>query len=314
MKKLFIILSLAAVSLSSCLKDTPNTDFSSIGPVLELPYAGLQYFSSDAVLAAGDTIKISFGVNMASAKPLTTATNYTIAVDNSLLTAYNTANTAIAYLPMPAGSYVFSKTSGTIAAGARLDSITVTIYKNKLDPSQSYMFPVKLASTSNGILSGNFNAHYYHFIGNDFAGNYTWDYRRYNNGTGPGNNPDGTPAIPSLGQGGPTSAGTTLGQAGKILPVSPTEFQMLTGYNSSGVYYDVKFTRTVTNGVVTYSNWTVGIDPVSEANWTGAGISLKTAPVFTIPPPTKASDPIIFEINYVAGAASGRYIDDTYHK
>jgi len=308
MKKILFILTLAAVSLSSCLKDKPNTDFSGIGTVIELPYAGLQYFGNDAITDAGPTITRQFGINIASAKTLSTATNYTIAVDDNLRTAYNTANSAVSFSPMPAGSYTISKLSGTIPAGGRLDSVTVTFDKSKLDPSLSYMLVIKLASATNGILSGNFNAHYYHFIGNDFAGTYTWDYRRWQNGTGPG-----AGLIPSMNQGIPPDI-TGLGQTTIISPVTPNEFQMVTGYNGQGVNYDVTFTRTVSGSVVTYSNWSVQFLPGDIAKWTAAGISNMQAPAFTIPPPTTNADPKKFELNYISGGAHGRYIDDTYTK
>jgi hypothetical protein len=313
MKKILLFIStIAAISLTSCLKDKPNTDFSSIGTVLELPYAGLQYFGLDAVTDTHDTVVLKFGVNLASAKPLSTATNYTIAVDYALMTAYQATNSAVTYEQMPTGSYAISKTTGTIAAGKRLDSISVTVYRALLDPSKSYMLPIKLASTSNGILSGNFNAHYYHFIGNDFAGSYTWDYRRYQNGTGPG-----IGKIPS----DPANAGsppdiTGLGQAGTIIPISPTEFQMQTGYNGQGVNYDVTFTRSVdpTTHIVSYTNWSVQFLAGDIAKWTAAGIANMVPPAFTVPPPATSNDPKFFELNYVSGGASPRYIDDTYHK
>jgi hypothetical protein len=312
MKKIFIfILAITAVSLTSCLKDKPNTDFSSIGTVLELPWSGLQYFSKDAVTSSSDTVVLKFGVNIASAKTLSTATNYTIAVDYALMTAYEATNATVVYDQMPTGSYTISKTTGTIPAGKRLDSITVTVYRALLDPSKSYMLPIKLASTSNGILSGNFNAHYYHFIGNDFAGAYTWDYRRWQNGTGPGPG-----IIPSQSTAGIPPDITGLGQSGTILPISPTEFQMQTGYNGQGVNYDVTFTRTVdpTTHIVSYSNWKVQFLPGDIAKWTAAGITNMVPPSFTIPPPATSNDPKIFELNYVSGGAFGRYIDDTYHK
>ncbi len=307
-------MSLAAISLSSCLKDKPNTDFSHIGTVLELPYAGIQYYAQDAITSTSDTVVVSFGVNIASDYPLKTATNYTIKVDNTLLTAYNAANASPGYVAMPTNAYTISKTSGTIPAGARLDSIKVTIYKSLLDPTQSYMLPIALASTSNGILSGNFNAHYYHIIGNDFAGTYTWDYRRYNAGVLSPATTNGVPSIPSQGQGGPTSGGTAIGGSTVLVPISGTEFQMVTGYNGNGVMYDVTFTKTGTGASATYSNWSVTFPADQIAKWTSAGISNMVPPAFTVPPPAKATDPKFFELNYVSGGASARYIDDTYHK
>ncbi len=246
MKKFLIfILAITAVSLTSCLKDKPNTDFSSIKgqAVVELPWSGLQYFSKDAITDNSDTIVMKFGVNIASASPLTTDTKYTVAVDYTLLTAYQSANSSVQYeAQMPDGSYTISKMGGTIKAGTRLDSITVTFYRSKLDPSKSYMLPIKLASASNGILSGNFNAHYYHFIGNDFAGTYEHYWTRW--------------SVPD------TSNAANIDHnhvdVGPItfLPVSPNEFTVTSAYYT-GIPYHVTFTKTGSGASATYSNWAI---------------------------------------------------------
>ncbi|HTK21998.1 MAG TPA: DUF1735 domain-containing protein [Mucilaginibacter sp.] len=270
-KYLIFILAIAAVSLTSCLKDKPNTDFSNTvnQTVVEMPFAGLQYFSRDAITDAGDTIVKKFGINIASAKTLSTDTKYTIAVDYSLLTSYVAANSAIAYEQMPAGSYTIDKTSGTIKAGQRLDSITVTFYKSKLDPAKSYMLPIKLASASNGILSGNFNAHYYHFIGNDFAGTYHHYYTRWSV-------PDTTGSLATADAGGPQDKGPSI-----FNPVSPTEFVVPT-YYYTGPNYDVTFVKTGSGATATYSNFSIQFLPADVASGTqwASAITVAQAPIF----------------------------------
>ena len=301
MKKFLIfILAITAVSLTSCLKDKPNTDFSSIGTVVELPWSGLQYFSKDAIIDNSDTVVVKFGVNIASAKTLSTATNYAVAVDYSLMTSYVATNPAVPYLQMPDGSYTISKTSGTIAAGKRLDSITVTFYRSKLDPTKSYMLPIKLASASNGILSGNFNAHYYHFIGNDFAGTYKWNFQRYN-------------ASDSTSQ--PLNGSSFTGGTTSFLPVSATEFTVTTGYLSLFTY-DVTFTKTGIYPNATYSNFQVKMTSNTNGN-----VTIVQAPVF-LNPPFDPAGPLtfaqalkIFHFQYVANnGTADRYIIDTYYK
>lgn len=268
MKKLFILIfSVTALSLSSCLKDNPNTDFSSIknAVVLELPWAGLQYFAQDAITDNSDTIVKSFGINIASVNPLSTDTKYTIALDYSLMDSYNKANTAVSYEQMPAGSYKISKLSGTIKAGARLDSVTVTFYKNKLDPSKSYMLPIKLVSTSNGILSGNFNAHYYHFIGNDFAGTYDLISSRWNAA-------DTTTTTPAYYK---QDFGTVI-----MSPVTPSSMKVQSGYYN-GIPYTISFTKTGSGASATYSNFTVGLSSDDIAKyWTPVGVTLGSGPNF----------------------------------
>jgi hypothetical protein len=312
MKKTIFILVLAAFSLSisSCLKDKPNTDFSGIGTVIELPYAGLQYFSSDAITDTGNTVVRKFGINIASAKPLSTATNYTIAVNNALLTAYDQANTGTLFLPMPAGSYTISKLSGTIPAGQRLDSVTVTFDKTKLDPSKSYLLPIALVSASNGILSGNFNAHYYHFIGNDFAGAWRQTFRRWSAVT------DSTTA-------GTLYSGSFAGNSATFVPVSPTEFVVYTGYDGDNViHYDVNFTKN-SNG--TYSNFTVAL-LAADVSAVSGSIAFPQAPVFlsqpggtslgsTIAGPlTLAQAQKAFNFQFIAQTSAARYIVDYFYK
>lgn len=302
MKKLIIILTVVTISLAGCLKDNPNVDFSKIVPTINLPYSGLAYFSSDAVTDAGDTITKTFTINLASDYPLKTDTKVTVGVDNTVIPTYDAAYPAVNFIAMPAGAYVFPQTTVTIKAGTRLATLSVTFYKHVLDPSQSYLLPIKILSADQ-VISANFSIHYYHFIGNDFAGSYKYDYRRWQNGTGAG-----APNITSLGQ-LPPADGTTLS------PVTPTEFKMITDYNGQKVQYDVTFTRTVTSpGVVTYTNWAVKFLPEDLAKWAPAGISNIQAPAFTVPPPANNSAPKVFELNYISGGAFPRYIDDTYTK
>jgi len=299
MKKILVILFLAAIALSSCLKDKPNTDFSNLGPaVVELPWSGLQYFGLDAVTAPDDTIHKSFGVNIASKSPLSTDTKYTVAVDNSLLTAYVAAHPNIDYLPMPAGSYALSKTSGTIKAGTRLDSVGVTFYKNQLDPSKSYMLPVKLASATNGILSGNFNAHYYHFIGNDFAGNYLWAYTR----TPPAGNFPGNP--------------TTL------FPIDPTHLSIPDNYFTGKVKYIFSFTKTGSGPTAVYTNLHVELDAATVASeLTANGISVVAPATFVssgtsdLPGPYTYSQVVsLFDFTYkVFNGSANRTMEDRFY-
>jgi len=311
MKKILFILTLAAVSLTSCLKDSPNTNFSSIGTVVELPFAGLQYFGSDAVTNTADTVNLAFGINIASAKALSTPTNYTLSVDYALMNAYNTKNNTN-YLQMPTGSYKISKLSGTIAAGNRLDSVKVTIYRTFLDPSKSYMLPIALTGASNGILSGNFNAHYYHFIGNDFAGAWRQTWRRW------------TAQTDSVSGG--FSGSSFAGQPTTFIPLSSSEFVVFTGYNGGNtIRYDVTFTKV---GPDNYQNFNVTLLASDVAAYVGA-ISFPQMPQFEASPGTiglgnnrpgpftYAQAVKIFNFQYIAfsvGAGAPRYMVDYFYK
>jgi hypothetical protein len=308
--KRIIALSISALLFSSCLKDSARV-FSpeAASPnVAQFFNAGLLNFGKDAITSS-DTTTFAVGVTLST--PPTTPTTVTLAVDNSLIATYNAANSAIKYLPIPAAAYKLV-TSVTIPAGKNSVTTTVIIDRAQLDPAGSYMLPVKLVSASPSIpIAANLNTHYFHIIGNDFAGTYTYDFRRWNNGTGPG-----AGIIPSQSSGGIPVDIPDLGETITIYPVSPTEFQMETEYNGQHVNYDVTFVRTVNSDkTISYTNWQVTFLAADLAKWAAAGITNFVPPAFTIPPPATNADLKKFELNYASGGSPpGRYIDDTYTK
>lgn len=247
MKKRFyyittILLSAAVLSLSSCLKDSRYVDFSKATPVVEFNLGGKAYFASDAITESGDTVVKQFAVSVTTATVPTTATTVTLAIDNSITTAYNAANPAVTYQAFPASAYVFNSTTVTIPAGQRVAIVSVTFYKDQYDPSQSYMLPIKIVSTTGGYtVSGNMNIHYYHYIGNDFAGAYTHYYTRWET-------PDTLSSSPSTLRGD--------GSSTIFAPVTPGEFTVQTDYYT-GPNYDVTFTKTGSGASATYSNFAV---------------------------------------------------------
>lgn len=297
----------AILGFSSCLKDSRYVDFAAVGTTVEIPLSGRT--AVNALTEATDAITRQFAVNVASPKPLSTDLTITVGYDAAALAAYNTFQTAVTFEPFPPGSYVIDKPTVVVPAGTRTQVITVTFDRTKLDPSKSYLLPISILDAQGQTLNANYHTKYYSVIGNDFAGVYTYEYRRFQNGTGPG-----AGAIPSLGQGSAPDITNAAGSTTVLTPVTPTEFKMETGYNGQHVMYDVTFKRTVTGSVITYTNWAVKFLPADLQKWTDAGISNMVPPKFTIPPPVNNSSPKIFELNYVSGGASGRYIDDTYKK
>src|SRR5665213_499999 len=151
-----ILLSTAALSLSSCLKDSRFVDLSKVGTIVEFPNGGQVNFGPDAQTSSADTITAKYAVNIASPNAPSTATTVVLSVnDPATVSAYNAAHTAVTYLPMPQGSYVVTPTTLTIPAGQRTAVFTVTFYKNQLDPSKSYMLPVAIKSAGSYNISGN---------------------------------------------------------------------------------------------------------------------------------------------------------------
>ncbi|QEC76787.1 DUF1735 domain-containing protein [Mucilaginibacter ginsenosidivorax] len=264
MKKLIILLGVLTVSLTSCLKDKPNVDFSNIGAFTELVHSGAPYFNEAAITDAADTIVKTLQVNITGQYPPTKDVTVTIGVDNALLTAYNAANTAIVYEAPPAGSFKIGATSVTIKAGSRLANIPVTFYKKQLDPSKSYMLPIKIVS-STIALSGNFTVKYYHFIGNDFAGTYNHFYTRWEQA-------DTTASAPSSKR---VNKGTSV-----FNPISPTEFTVTTSYYTAP-RYDVTFVKTGNGATATYSKFVIKFYGTDIADlFTPGGVVLATGPFF----------------------------------
>ncbi|WP_295720474.1 DUF1735 domain-containing protein [Mucilaginibacter sp.] len=261
MKKLIILLGVLTVSLTSCLKDKPNVDFSNIGAFAEIVHSGSPYFGEAAITDAQDTISRTLQINVTGQYAPTKDVTVTVALDNSIIAPYNAANTAVTYLPMPTGSFVFATTTVTIKAGTRLANIPVTFYKNQLDPSKSYMLPIKITNSSLP-LGANFSIKYYHFIGNDFAGTYKHQFTR-------------TPA-----------AGNFTYDAGKtsaFLPDSPTQFEVAGSYYTGDIRYVVKFTKTGAGASATYSHFSVTIntDDVAKLGAVTPPILVTTAPSIT---------------------------------
>ncbi|MDB5152812.1 MAG: hypothetical protein JWR54_1563 [Mucilaginibacter sp.] len=308
MKKLLLITTILAISLTSCLKDNSHyVDFANAGNIVNMPLSGLSNFSKDALTADHDTVQFAVSYATANANKALTVT---IGVDTTYIAKYEATNSAIQYLAMPSSVYKISTTTVSIAAGAQYTFVTLIVDKTLVDPAKSYMLPIVIKDAQGVPISSNMNVHYYHVIGNDFAGAYTYDYRRWQNGVGPG-----AGIIPSQSSAGVAVDITSLGQNTTIYPVTPTEFQMVTNYNGQGVNYDVTFTRTVTGSTINYTNWKVTFLTGDIAKWTSAGITNFVPPAFTIPPPATNSDPKKFELNFASGgAAPGRYIDDTYTK
>ncbi|HEX3386367.1 MAG TPA: DUF1735 domain-containing protein [Mucilaginibacter sp.] len=264
-----ILAATAALSLSSCLKDPRYYTLNTGQTVINFPLGGIAHFSNDAITDAGDTIVKQFAIDLASANLPTTATDVTIAVDNSIITAYNPTS-PVQYNPMPNGSYVLSATKVTVPAGQRVGVFTVTFYKSALDPTQSYMLPIKIVSGNSGnIISGNFGIMYFHFIGNDFAGVYKWQFTR-------------TPPAGNF-----TFAD---GNTATFSPDTHTTFDVIGGYYTGNLRYVVTYNESGAYPNATYSNFQISMNPDDVATLTGASISITVQPAIVGYDSTKTYD------------------------
>lgn len=318
--KLSILLLLAGgLSLSSCLKDNRFVDFSKVGTIVEFPLGGKVFFGADAITEApgtdpAGTIVRKFSVNVASPSVPTATSNITLAVDMSLVTSYNALGGPVVYDPMPSDAYKLYVTTVTIPGGQRTYIDSVAFYKNKLDPSKSYMLPIKIASAGGLNISTNMGVHYYHFIGNDFAGTYEEYFDRWSS-------PDSTAANEA-------KHGYKFVDLGSIIasPVTPTEFIVTSGYYTA-IPMHVTFTKTGVGSSATYSNFNVFMtnqdinDYFTVPSTTNGvvGVVLATQPViaslhYTYNPSTQytfAQSLLLFRFYYTTGT---RAVIDTYIK
>jgi hypothetical protein len=271
-KKILILITIFSATtllLSSCLKDkTHYVNFGNGGTFVDFPLGGFVNFSQDAVTAtpaadANGSIVTTFAVNVASADLPTAPTTVTLGVgDASDVTKLNSLQSDVVYELMPSNAYSFTLTKVTIAAGKQYALDSLTFYKNVLDPSKSYVLPIKIVEGGGKKISDNLNIHYYHFIGNDFAGAYEHFYTRFNT-------PDSTKT--------PSTFHKDLGQS-TFNPVSPTEFTVATNYFTQP-NYDVTFTKTGSGTSATYSNFAISIPDVATA-FTANGVTLASGPLF----------------------------------
>jgi len=161
-----IFSTLIVLLFSSCLKDSPAVDFTTVGTIIEiLPPngGGLENFDA-AALEYDPTDEIDsadIDLNIASPKPLNKSITITLAVDDGLRAAYNASN-GTDYEPMPDSVYSFPVKSGTIAEGERLDTVRVIFYPSKIDSTKSYMLPVGIKDAQGETVSGNFGDIYFH--------------------------------------------------------------------------------------------------------------------------------------------------------
>jgi hypothetical protein len=273
MRRLLFIISaaLTLVTGTGCLKDTPSTDLTHLGTVIEMMYpagaqdngvgTGLEFFGGDQItfnsLDASDTIwyygNIA-GPNTLS-KPLTT----NVAIDDSALQD-NFANDGLTYTALPDSCYKIVQASGTIPAGKRIDTFAIVIYPDKIDLTQNYGMPIRISAPGYTVAS-NFSIMYLHTIGAPIGGLYNQNTTIYYDSAG-----TGTPA-------------QNLNNPAIFTPLDNSDIEVSTT-DSTALGYIVSFTNT--NGAAVTGSFSVSIDPNSIPK----GVSIIGGPSITANPTT----------------------------
>ena len=177
MRKLIIALSLVIFGLTGCLKDTPSTDLSHVGTVIEIMYpagagyygvgSGLEFFTGEQLgfPPTDSTDTVTFYFNIAGTNTLGQNLGVTIALDPSIMEA-NYSNDSINYVAFPATDYAILNASQTIPAGSRIDTFQVVFYPDRFDSTQNFMLPLTVTTSPSYTVSGNFGQLYFHTIAN----------------------------------------------------------------------------------------------------------------------------------------------------
>lgn len=180
-KRYLALLALATMAQVSCLKDNANnaSPLAGTNNVVEfqntsvpVSYTSIWPQYDNTITLTGDTGSFPINLNYAGAQSVApTNINVTLALDTGALSAFN-ADQGTNYI-LPPDAYTLP-TSVTIPKGVN----TVQIHANITagagwDWSQTYALPLKIISSSYGVISSNFGTAIYTFVANNkFGGNY----------------------------------------------------------------------------------------------------------------------------------------------
>lgn len=295
MKHYSLLIAGVMLTLTSCLKDkgtftkdqfAGNAENSSV----QVHLGGLINYESAAVLIPSgetDDQEFEFALYLASNKVNDKDVTVKISLDDNARQAYVTAKPEINYLPLPATNFELAKTTYTIKAGSRYDTVLVKVkHPETLDPTKSYMFPITITDASGLLIPANFKTIYYHIIGNPIAGGYNWDFSRWNNGTGTG----------------ALNSSSFTGDVTAFVPLSPTTITIASGYVD--IRYELSFTDN--NGIL--SDFILRQNQVDVGE---AGVTIIDGPHILKADPV--SGEYIFQFKANNGTAD-RFIIDRYYK
>jgi hypothetical protein len=277
---------LLLATLNSCVKDrNPSaTDFSGLKDHVTLVGGGITNFSSNNIRFSGDTASYKIIADLASVNLPTSPVNVTLAVDSSLVTAYNIAN-GTNFLPLPSNAYKIASTSLAIPAGQQYATTTVEIYKDKVDPVKSYLLTVSIKDASGKLLTSNLNTIYFNIIGNIIAGDYKWDFTRWGQ---PSNT--GSPDI------------TFTGHTATFVADNGNQVEVPSGY-----YIGPRYVISFTNNAGVLSDFSVKMNADDVATMSAGGVSITDGPNII------KVDPIAGEYIFQYKTKT-RYVIDRYYK
>jgi hypothetical protein len=155
----FLIGALFLGSLSGCLKDNSQPDFTQNKPVIELPIGSSAGNGAANSIAASVTVSntpadyfiyVNYAAPNANAKDVIVTLN----VDTAALSKFNTVN-GTSYPVLPSSAYTISN-KVTIPAGQRKVKYPVKINTATLDPTKTYALPLTITDGGGYTISTNF--------------------------------------------------------------------------------------------------------------------------------------------------------------
>jgi Domain of unknown function (DUF1735) len=175
-----VLLSGALCGIDACSKKSDTPQSGNQGVMLAYPtgytfnslFSGLNYFDFAqlhlSLTDKADTIRYSIDVPDSMNKGV----QVTVGIDPGLVAAYNSLpqqvdTTGQTYVLMPPGDYALVDSVGTIvtSGGQSQAVLRIVFYPSLFDPTQSYMLPVSIMSTSPNIpINQNMKTIYFHQI------------------------------------------------------------------------------------------------------------------------------------------------------
>ncbi|SEA89791.1 DUF1735 domain-containing protein [Pedobacter hartonius] len=155
------VIGLALISsLSSCLKDDSQPDFTQNQPIIELPVgssAGNGGGNSIAASTPAGTAAADYFiyVNYAAPEANPSDVTVTLAVSEAALTKFNQVN-GTAYPILPIAAYTLTSNKVVIPTGQRQVKFPVKINTTMLDPKIKYALPFSITDGGGFTVSGNF--------------------------------------------------------------------------------------------------------------------------------------------------------------
>lgn len=178
-----VSLAVMALAFTSCLKDHLAMDPAQSNNVVEFENTGSIVSPAGAIvprfavdlgsLGVGESANININLSYSGAEMAPNDITVTLEVDTAALNAYN-AEQGTNYVAPPASVYHLPSNI-VIKSGTQKIQVYVAITRsNDFDFNVNYALPLKIASASTGIISGNFGTALFSFaVRNSYDGIYT---------------------------------------------------------------------------------------------------------------------------------------------